>query len=239
MIKVGCAGYPIGRDRYWRSLAFVETDTGKALPRLKTLASWRADVPAGGEAALQALRLITHGPQDRGFPMSGRKLSPHRAAHCGAFRESLEVFEAWMATKAAAEALGTRIVVFETPVSFQPGPDRLRDMYRFFKGAARGRLSLVWQPNGWGSLADKVCADLGLIRGFDPLRQPPPKKGAFLYMRPRLAWMGALTVDNMATIVRACADVPAYVALSHGAAFRDAERLVGYVAKEQVAGRRG
>ena len=140
-----------------------------------------------------------------------------------------------MATKASAEALGARIVVFETPASFQPGADRLRDMYRFFKGAARGRLSFVWQPRGreWDRLVDKVCAELGLIRGFDPLREPPPKKGAFLYLRPGLARSGMLSVDNLATIARACVDAPAYVALSHRASFRDAERL-----KEHLAGGR-
>jgi len=227
MITVGCAGYPIGRDRYWRSLSFVETDTGKGLPKLETLAAWRSDIPHGGEAALQSLRTITHGPEDRGFPASARKLPKNRQQLCGSFRESLEVHEAWMATKASAEALGAKIVVFETPPSFQPGSDRLRDMYRFFKGIARGKLTIVWHPKGaeWASLGDKVAAELGLIRAFDPLRQPPPRKGAFLYMRPFIARMGVLGVDNMATIASASADVPTFVALSHRSSFRDAERL--------------
>lgn len=230
MIKVGCAGYPIVRDRYWRTLSFTETDTGKALPRTETLAAWRADVPPGGETALQALRAITHGPDDRGFPVAFRKLPKNRQALCGAFRESLEVHEAWMATRAAAETLGAKIVVFESPQSFVAGPDRLRDLYRFFKGAARGKLAFVWQPPRgaeWTTLGDKVCADLGLIRAFDPLRQPPPKKGAFLYMRPVLPRMGVLSVDNVATIKSAAEAVPAYLVLSHRNAFRDAERLRG------------
>ncbi len=111
MIRVGCAGYPIGRDRYWRSLSFVETDTGKGLPRLETMAAWRADIPVDGEAALQALRTITHGPEDRGFPVSARKFPKNRQALCGSFRESLEVHEAWMATRAATEALGAKIAI--------------------------------------------------------------------------------------------------------------------------------
>jgi len=227
MIRVGCAGYPVGRDRYWRSLSFVETDTGKAMPRIATLAAWRADIPTGGEAALQALRTITHGPEDRGFPVANRKLPKNRQALCGSFRESLEVHEAWMATKAGAEALGAKIVVFETPASFQPGSDRLRDMYRFFKGIVRGKLTIVWHPRGseWSSLEDKVCAELGLIRAFDPLRQPPPRKGVFLYMRPGVPGLGSLGVDSMATIAGAAAEVPSYVALGHRASFRDAERL--------------
>lgn len=227
MIKVGCAGYPVGRDRYWQALSFVEAETGKGLPRLETLALQRADIPAAGEASIQALRTITHGPEDRGFPAASRKLPKNRQALCGAFRESLEVHEAWMSTKASAEALGAKIVVFESPASFQPGSDRLRDMYRFFKKVARGKLTFVWQPRGaeWASLGDKVCAELGLIRAFDPLREAPPRKGAFLYMRPVIARMGVLGVDNMATIAAASAGVPSYVALSHRNAFRDAERL--------------
>ncbi|MEK7388408.1 MAG: DUF72 domain-containing protein [Elusimicrobiota bacterium] len=235
MIRVGCSGYPVSRDRYWRCLPFVEAETGKGLPKIETLAAWRADVPETGEAALQALRLITHGPEDRGFPLSGRRLAKNRQSLCGAFRETLEVHEAWMSTKAAAEALGARIVIFDSPASFQPGSDRLRDIYRFFKKITRGRLTFVWQPRGieWDSLVDKVCADLGLIRGFDPLRQAPPRKGAFLYMRPFLPPAGTLTVDNLATISRVSADVPSYVALSHRAAFYDAQRL-----KEHLAGDR-
>lgn len=236
MIRVGCAGYPIGRDRYWRALSFVETDTGKGLPRIETLAAWRADVPQGGEAVLQALRTITHGPEDRGFPVSARKLPKNHQVMCGAFRGSLEVHEAWMATKASAEALGAKIVVFESPASFLPGPDRLRDMYQFFKKAARGQLTFVWHPRGgeWSSLGAKVCAELGLIQAFDPLHQPPPRKGAFLYLRPVVSRMGALSVANMATITAACGDVPAYVALSHRASFRDCERLKEYMGTERA-----
>jgi uncharacterized protein YecE (DUF72 family) len=227
VIKVGCAGYPVARDRYWRSLSFVETDTGKGLPRLETAAAWCRDIPEGGVAALQALRVITHGPQDAGFPPCGRKIPKGRQPLCGAFRESLEVHEAWMATKAAAEMLGAKIVVFETPSSFQPGADRFRDLYRFFKGVARGRMTFVWHPRGaqWASIADKVSAELGLIRAFDPLRQPPPRGGTFRYMRPGVARGGVLTVDNMATIAAAADGVPAFVALSHRNSFRDAERL--------------
>jgi uncharacterized protein YecE (DUF72 family) len=229
-MKVGCAGYPVGRDRYWRTLSFLEADTGKGLPREDTLRAWRADVPQGAETALQALRLITHGPEDRGFPACGRKLPKSRQLQCGAFRDSLEVYEAWLATKNAAETLGARIVVFESPGSFHPGPDRIRDLYAFFKRLNRGKLALVWHPprvstSEWDVLEDKVCLDLGLIRAFDPLRKRPPAKGAFLYMRPGLARMGTLSVDNLSTIVRASTEAPTYVALSHRNNFRDADRL--------------
>ena len=228
-MKVGCAGFPIGRDRYWRSLAFVEARTGEAMPRLETLSEWRAGAPAEAEFSVQASRLITHGPDDRGFPPAGRRLTPARRGHCGGFRDSLEVHEAWLSTKAAAEVLGARLVVFETPASCQPGPDRLRDLYRFFKGLSRGRLALVWHPRGGGwerGLLERVCGDLGLVLAVDPLRERPPERGAFRYLRPSGPRTGSLSVDSLATI-RAAAEGPAFVVLSHRDAFRDAERLAG------------
>lgn len=187
---------------------------------------WRAEAPSRADFSVQAFRLITHGREDRGFPPAGKKVPASRRGLCGGFRESLEVHEAWMSTVRAAEALGTKIVVFETPASFLPGPDRLRDMYRFFR-KIRSRWSFVWHPRGsWEtSLADKVCADLGLIRAFDPLADRVPARGAFLYLRPSGPRSGGLSVDNLSTISSAAAGRPAYVVFSHRDSFPDALRL--------------
>ena len=229
-MKAGCAGFPVGRDRYWRTLSFVEALTGETLPRPGTLAEWRSGAPAVAEFSVQAHRMITHGREDRGFPPAGRKLSPARQSRCGGFRETLEAHEAWAATKAAADALGAKIVLFETPASFQPGPDRLRDMYRFFKALARGRLTCVWQPGGaaWGdSLLEKVCGELGLIRAYDPLTQRAPRRGALRYLRPRGPRSGGFSVDNLSTIGAAAREAPSYLVFTHRDAFRDLVRLIG------------
>lgn len=230
MLKIGCAGFPIGQDRYWRSFSFLEAKTGEVMPRPATLAAWRDGAPPEAEFSVQASRIITHGREDRGFPAAGKKLPRSRQDACGGFRDTLEVHEAWMSTKAAAETLGAKVVVFETPASFQPGPDRLRDMYRFFRVLARGRFSFVWQPRGaaWdAALVDRVCGELGLIRSVDPLKEPVPERGAFRYLRPQGPRTGALSVDNLATIKDAARGKPAYLVLSHRDAFRDAERLLG------------
>ncbi len=234
MLKIGCAGFPIGRGRYWRTLAFTEARTGEVMPRPGTLAEWRADAPPEAEFAVQAYRLITHGRADRGFPPAGKKLPASRQSLCGGFRDCLEVHEAWMSTKHAAETLKARAVVFETPASFQPGPDRLRDMYRFFKVLARGPFAFVWHPRGaaWDApLVDRVCSELGLIRAFDPLKERPPERGAFRYLRPQGPRMGGLSVDNMSTIREAAAGKPSYLVFSHRDGFRDAERLLGAAAR--------
>ncbi|MDE2143839.1 MAG: DUF72 domain-containing protein [Elusimicrobia bacterium] len=216
-------------DRYWRSLSFVEAKTGEVMPRAATLAGWRTGIPAEAEFSVQAYRLITHGREDRGFPPSAKKtLTASRQLHCGGFRDTLEVHEAWLSTKSAVEALGAKVVVFETPPSFQPGPDSLRDFYRFFKKLSRGPLSCVWQPRGsaWEPrLLDKVCGELGLIRAFDPLKEAGPQRGAFRYLRPLGPRTGSFSVDNMSTIREAALQRPSYLVFSHRDAFRDADRL--------------
>jgi uncharacterized protein YecE (DUF72 family) len=199
------------------------------MPRPATLEAWRAGAPAEAEFSVQAFRAITHGREDRGFPGAVKKLPMAAQERCGGFRDTLEVHEAWMSTKAAAEALGAKVVVFETPASFQPGPDRLRDMYRFFKVLARGRFAFVWQPRGpaWEpALADRVCGELGLIRAADPLKEIVPERGAFRYLRPQGPRVGAMSVDNLSTLRDAARGKPAYLVLSHRDAFRDAERLL-------------
>ncbi|HAZ07511.1 MAG TPA: hypothetical protein DCZ01_03065 [Elusimicrobia bacterium] len=239
MLKVGCEGFSIGQDRYWRTFSFVEAKTGERMPRQATLAEWKAGAPRGAEFALQAFRLITHGREDRGFPEAGKKLSRSRQDRCGAFRESLEASEAWVSTKAAAEILDAKIVVFETPISFQPGPDSLRDMYRFFKAASRGRLTFVWHSRGaaWRTgLSERVCADLGLLRAYDPLREAAPKHGTFRYLRSRGPRVGTLSVDELSTIRLAAQEAPSCLVLSHRDAYRDGVRLLESIASH-VSGR--
>ncbi|MEK7745625.1 MAG: hypothetical protein AAB576_03080, partial [Elusimicrobiota bacterium] len=76
-----------------------------------------------------------------------------------------------------------------SPSSFRPGPDRLRDFYRFFKNARRERFRFAWEPRGgWApSLVARVCSDLGLVHAFDPLAlphcAPPAAGGGALYLR--------------------------------------------------------
>lgn len=230
MLKVGCSGFPVAMDRYWRSFSFVEAATGEAMPRAATLAGWRAGAPAPAEFSVQAFRLVTHGPSDPGFPPAGKRLAQHRQLQCGAFRETLEVHEAWMATKAAAEALGARAVFFDLPRSFQPGADRLRDLYRFFKTAARAKLAFVWRPRSpaWTpGVMERVEGDLGLIRAFDPLAEAGPKRGAFRYIRPRGPRAGTFSAGDLSAIWTAAMERPSYVVLSHRDAFRDAEKMTG------------
>jgi uncharacterized protein YecE (DUF72 family) len=235
MIQVGCCGWPVGREEYFKRLSTIEIDaTFFNMPRLATIAGWRAEAPAGFVFSLRALQLITHTAASPTYKRLTAKLGERAKQRCGHFRESIDVFEAWQATRQAAEALGARFIMFQTPASFLPDSDHLRDMYRFFKGLKRGPALLVWEPRGrdWNAnLVRKVCGDLDLVHGTDPFNMAPVR-GVARYFRLRGRYEGgrvdprtSYSAGEFKELEQACSGKPAYVFFDHDANWNDAQRF--------------
>ena len=185
-IQIGCCGWPVGRSGYFQRFSTVEINsTFYNLPQLKTAVRWRQEAPAEFEFSVKAWQLITHPAASPTYRKLREKLSDRALSRCGNFRASPEVAAAWERTRAVASALAARFVLFQTPASFYPNANHLRDLYRFFKGVQRGGLALVWETRGEGwedRMVHRVCGDLGLVRGVDPLSGAKPC-GAVCYYR--------------------------------------------------------
>ncbi len=250
-LRAGCAGFPVARSRYFKLLSTVEVDdTFERQPKLATLEAIRASAPAGFEFSMRGSQLITHTDASPGFRAKGAKNLSYKRVPCvGHFRDTPEVGLAWEATRSAAETLGARFVVLETPATFYPDANHLRDMYRFFKGIRRGRFALVWQPRGeWdGKLVRKVCGDLELLRARDPLDHfstdgahplAAPRREVN-YFRLRGGTAGAYGPGELAEVRRACGDAPSYVYfLNRMNSLKDACRLMEGTAAAPPFGRR-
>jgi uncharacterized protein YecE (DUF72 family) len=98
-----------------------------------------------------------------------------KLAHCGSFQPTDEVEWAWDRTREVAIGLKARIVVFQTPASFQPGTTHMGNLKNFFKKADRGDLLLVWEPRGNWSDEEivEICREVNLIHGVDPFKNDP------------------------------------------------------------------
>lgn len=236
MIRVGCCGWPVGRPEYFRRLGAVEVNSSfYNLPQLSTARRWRQEAPAGFEYALKAWQLVTHPCSSRTYGRLRLKLPERFLARCGHFREGPEVQDAWERTAAVAEALGARLVLFQTPASFHPGADHLRDMYRFFKRLRRSGFLLAWEPRAesWeGRLVERVCGDLGLLWGGDPLSRPLPAPGRAGYFRlhgrvegRRIRSEHDFTDDELRRLLSACAERDARVYFNNASMWRDAGRF--------------
>lgn len=156
-------------------------------PRLATLARWREEAPPGFRFAIKCFQMVTHEATSPTYRRLRRK--PPRPGAVGSFRDTPEVRAAWAETVAAAEALAARLVLLQTPASFTPTRDHLKNMERFMRWTERGRgLVLVFEPRGpaWeAGAADSLCRRLGLLRGGDPFTMPapPPRLQPLAYFR--------------------------------------------------------
>jgi len=92
--------------------------------------------------------------------------------HCGSFKPTEEVQWAWGRMRTVALALRAKIVVFQTPASFQPSGKNKKNLRKFFREADRGDFLLVWEPRGdWGEdEVRELCRELNLTHGVDPFK---------------------------------------------------------------------
>lgn len=227
LVKTGCGGFPVGRERYFKALGAVEIEsTFFNPPKAATAQKWKAEAPAGFEFSLRASSLITHSCGNIRFDKISQKIGEKRKPFCGHFKETLEVESAWEATRNTALALGARFVVFESPESFYPDSNHLKDLYRFFKEIRRENLACVWQPSkGWEEkMVAKVCGDLQLIHAVDPLTGVS-QRGAVRYFRLRGPKAGSYGDAELQEISAQCREKTSYVFFRHRAAWFDARRF--------------
>jgi uncharacterized protein YecE (DUF72 family) len=180
VIHVGCCGWCTPRARYFREFDLIEVQqTFYEPPRLTTLTRWRQEAPARFHFATKCFQLVTHEATSPTYRRLRRALP--QPAHVGSFRDTPAVRAAWEETVAAAEALGAKIVLLQTPASFTPTDEHLANLKAFTGWAPRGHdLTLVFEPRGpaWTAhAADRLCRRLHLLRGGDPFTMPPPPPG--------------------------------------------------------------
>lgn len=175
-VKVGCCGFPKGRQQYFSVFDLVEVQqTFYRPPTVETALRWRKEAPADFEFTVKAWQLITHPPSSPTYRRLGWRVSPAEAQQYGFFRPTSEVSRAWEKTKEIALALGARVVVFQTPASFVDCMQNVENMRLFFKRLGQEDFLFVWEPRGnWsdGSVVS-LCQELKLIHCVDPLERPP------------------------------------------------------------------
>src|SRR4051794_35466374 len=133
LVKVGCCGFPLTKQKYAALFPVAEVQqTFYQPPRVATLQRWRAEAPAGFEFTLKAWQLITHAATSPTYRRVTTDLTQRERAQCGGFQPSAIVEDAWLTTRACAEALAARCVLFQCPPSFGPSETNLKNLRHFF-----------------------------------------------------------------------------------------------------------
>ncbi|MDK2796152.1 MAG: hypothetical protein PWQ58_1351 [Archaeoglobaceae archaeon] len=177
-MKVGCCGFPIAMEKYFKTFEVVEVQkTFYKPPSIETAKKWREKAPEGFEFTVKAWQVITHPPNSPTYRKVNLKLED-----AGFFKPIKPVFEAWEVVREIARVLKAKFILFQTPKSFKEGEESFRNMKEFFCSIERDFI-FGWEPRGWDSNAvRKVCESLNLIHVVDPF-ESEPTYGEIRYFR--------------------------------------------------------
>ena len=171
-VKVGCCGFRMAMAEYVTHFPVVEVQqTFYQPPQISTLERWRAAAPDDFEFTMKAWMLITHEARSPTYRRLKRELSEEERELCGSFRSTPIVREAWEVTRACAEALRARRILFQCPASFKPTKENIRRIGKFFEAIDRSpELDLLWEPRGgWpDTTVRELCRELDLTHVVDP-----------------------------------------------------------------------
>jgi len=175
-IKVGCCGFPVSREKYYKNFDVVEIQqTFYQPPQEKTTQKWREAAPADFEFTLKAWQLITHLPSSPTYRRLKIAIPETKKKNYGFFKSTDEVFQAWEETEKRTQILKAKIVVFQCPASFQPTLENKKSLEKFFRNIERKEYLLVWEPRGkWErNEISALCRKLDLLLCVDPFKNKP------------------------------------------------------------------
>ena len=222
MIKVGCCGHPVSRQKYREDFRLVEVNrTFYKYPRLSTVARWREEAPEDFEYTVKAHQEISHG---------------YRLA----LEQTREPFDRM---KEICRILSAEILLIQTPASFRP--DSLEAAGRFFQKVDRDGLTLVWETRGplWEEAETRKKLETILKKSdiphvTDPFRIMPVHASPVAYFR--LHGLGErmyyyqYTNDELRQLAKfvrpfAAGDRRTYVLFNNISMFEDAKRFLRYI----------
>ncbi|BAA81191.2 conserved hypothetical protein [Aeropyrum pernix K1] len=187
-VVVGTCGFQKSRKMHYKLLDAVEVQqTFYDPPPRSRLDSWRSEAPEDFEFTVKAWMLVTHGYNPRLWRRLKRRVAGDRSAY-GGFKLTRENLWAWSVTLEAAEALKARIIVVQTPASFEASIENSERIVEFFNKAERGGFIIAWEPRGawWENpnLLAETARKAGLVIAGDVLRgRLPPDEQELLYAR--------------------------------------------------------
>lgn len=165
-MKIGCCGFPIAMEKYFKTFEVVEVQkTFYKPPSIDTAKKWREKAPQSFEFTVKAWQVITHPPKSPTYRKANLELED-----AGFFKPIKPVFDAWEVTREIAKTLGAKFILFQTPKSFKEGEESFKNMREFFSSIER-EFIFGFEPRGWSVEAvKKVCEELSLVHVVDPFQ---------------------------------------------------------------------
>jgi uncharacterized protein YecE (DUF72 family) len=231
MIKVGSCGFPVARSRYYKIFRVVEVQsTFYDFVNPDNLRKWRDEAPEDFEFVLKAFQFITH-PASSPTYKRARHLKNIKLENLGNFKPTKEVLECYRILKDYATILKTRMIIFQSPPSFKPEKENIKNMENFFNKIDRKDFILGWEPRGkWQSEEiEKICKELSLIDVVDPFLRAPTYGKIFYYrLHGGKGYKHQFTDEELEKLAEMVKDKTGYVMFNNITMFDDARRFLKF-----------
>jgi uncharacterized protein YecE (DUF72 family) len=242
-LRVGCCGFSVALARYAETFSVVEVQqTFYQPPQLRTLEKWRSQTSPKFEFTLKAWQLITHEAGSPTYRRLREKLNDRQKREAGDFRASATVMAAWQRTLQCAQALSSRLILFQCPARFSPTRENKNNLRGFFhelnrQAGQRGgekHLTFAWEPRGeWKpEEVGELCGELGLVHAVDPFQHAPVTSGlAYFRLHGRSGYRYRFTDSDLGQLMAvACRYASCYVLFNNISMFEDAGKFDRYIA---------
>ncbi len=181
----------MSKEKYIKEFNLVEVQRiFYKMPRKQTLINWvnlAKKLNKNFEFTVKAWQTITHPPTSITWRKAKLVVSKNKIDKYGGLKPTEENFEAWEKIIEACKTLNSVITVIQTPPSFRPTVENIRNMYDFLGSVKRNGLKLAFEPRGeWVKQPEKikkVCEELNLIHVTDLLVSKPLSTSRIIYTR--------------------------------------------------------
>jgi len=176
-LRLGLCGWNGSQRAYFGNFDCIEIQTTfYDPPALSVPRKWRESSPPDFEFCIKAWQLITHTPASPTYRRLRSPIAPNERDSFGSFRQTEQVWNAWLRTLDIARALRARVILFQCPKSFRPTSENLINLSAFFRRVDREGFRLAWEPRGdaWPEdVVRELCAEYDLIHCVDPFGAIP------------------------------------------------------------------
>ena len=197
-IKVGCCGFCIGMDKYFKEYDVVEIQrTFYELLDKETLRNWRKKAPTKFEFTIKVFQGITHDVSSPTWRRSNVKNYKDLKGKVGFLRPTKEVFEYWNLMLDYAKILKSKVLLIQLPQNFHDNEKNIQNAENFFSNISRDNLSIAIELRGWNERnIKKLCEKFDLIDVVDILKREPVHMSNISYIRLHGTYKGRKIIYN-------------------------------------------
>lgn len=152
VIKVGCCGFPVAKNKYFQNLKLVEIQqTFYKLVNEDLLEKRRKEAPKDFEFTIKAFQGLTHSIKSFTWKRSGLSKEELKKIekYVGNLKVNKVTMEYWEVMLKYAKILNSKIILLQLPNSFNDSEENIKQAKEFLKNVESSKVIIALELRGW------------------------------------------------------------------------------------------